>query len=312
MEAPFAHAGETAALGAAVCWTITALAFESAGRRIGSLAVNLIRLFMALAVLVVACWVLRGRPLPTDASAHNWLWLSVSGLVGFTVGDLCLFRALLVLGARRATLMMALVPPITALTGWLLMGEVLSFMDWAGMALTVGGVAVVVSERHRREARAVHGRVVPAPEDEDGSVTLGGILLGLGGAAGQAVGLAFSKFGMQDYDTLAATQIRIIAGIAGFSVLFLFIGWWPRVLSALRDGRAMFGTSMGAFFGPFLGVVLSLAAVKYTDSGVAATIMALSPVLIIPPAVLIQKERVSLRAVLGAVTAVVGVALLFL
>ncbi len=284
----------------ALCWTITALAFESAGRRVGSLAVNHIRLVIAFLILSAVCWLHRGLPLPTDATPHAWIWLSVSGLVGFTIGDLCLFRALVVVGSRVATLIMALVPPITALIGFTLLDEKLSTLDLLGMALTLSGVAIVILERK------------PDGEGQRRKLPVQGILLGLGGAIGQAVGLVLSKYGMGSYDALAAVQIRIIAGIAGFSVLFLFIGWWPKVFSALRDRGAMKGTALGAFFGPFLGVTFSLLAVKYTETGVAATLMALAPVFIIPPAIFIQKERVSTRAVLGAIVAVTGSALLFL
>ncbi|HSN54102.1 MAG TPA: EamA family transporter, partial [Candidatus Sulfomarinibacteraceae bacterium] len=63
---------------------------------------------------------------------------------------------------------------------------------------------------------------------------------------------------------------------------------------------------------PFLGVSLSLLAVKYTEAGVAATLMALTPVLIIPVSVLVFREQVARPAVLGAVVAVAGSALLFL
>ena len=94
--------------------------------------------------------------------------------------------------------------------------------------------------------------------------------------------------------------------------LFAIIGWWPRVLRALGDRKAMVGTTTGAVFGPFLGVSLSLVAVQHTQAGVATTIMALVPVLIIVPSVLIKKERVSPRAVFGAIVAVSGAALLFL
>jgi drug/metabolite transporter (DMT)-like permease len=97
----------------------------------------------------------------------------------------------------------------------------------------------------------------------------------------------------------------------GFALLFVFIGWWPRVIAALRDGPAMARTSLGAFFGPFLGVSLSLVAVKYTEAGVAATLMALVPVMIIPLTVLVRKERVTARSVLGAIVAVGGAGLLF-
>ncbi len=293
------HLGELAALGTAACWTVTALAFESASRRVGSLVVNLVRLVMALAFLSAFSAVWRGRALPTDAGAHAWLWLSASGVVGFFVGDGCLFRAFVMLGARLSMLLMALVPPLTALGGWLVMGERLGPPQLAGMALTVAGVSWVVLERGR---------------DGDGKRRrrpVAGILLGLGGAAGQAFGLVLSKYGMGSYDPFAATQIRVIAGILSFSALFSLLGWWPRVSAALPNHGAMARTGLGAFTGPFLGVSLSLLAVQHTQTGVAATIMALVPVLIIAPAALLFRERVTVRAVAGAVVAVCGTALLF-
>jgi len=296
----FSHLGELAALGTAMCWTVTSMAFESAGKRIGSLAVNLIRLLMAMVFLAIFCWVTRGLPLPVDATARAWFWLALSGLVGFCIGDLCLFRAFVVIGSRLSMLMMALVPPFAAITGWIIMNEQLSLQDWTGMALTVGGVAWVVLERKRDEK----GNHVGHP--------VRGILLGLGGAFGQATGLVLSKFGMGDYDPFAATHIRVIAGAAGFAILFVFIGWWPRVFAAFQNRAGIARTSLGATFGPFLGVSLSLVAVQNTEAGVAATIMALVPVLIIAPSVLIFKERVTARAVIGAIIAVSGTVLLFL
>ena len=295
------YSGEIAALGTAVCWTVTALAFESAGKRIGSLAVNFIRLVMAVFFLAGAAWLVRGLAWPTDATLHAWVWLSVSGLIGFTIGDLCLFEAFVVIGSRRSMLIMSLVPPITALMGWIVMGEVLTPRDWTGMALTVAGVAWVISERQP----ATGGTAKTGP-------ALGGLLLGFGGALGQAVGLVLSKYGMGEYSALAATQIRVFAGIVGFAALFVFIGWWPRVWTGLKNRQGMARTTVGSVFGPFLGVTGSLLAVKYTQAGVAATIMAIVPVMIIPPAVLLHKERVTARAVAGAVLAVIGVAILFL
>jgi drug/metabolite transporter (DMT)-like permease len=294
------HIGEFAALGTAVCWTATAMAFESAGKRVGSVPVNLIRLMMAFTLHMTLCFIRRGTPVPMDAPGHAWLWLSVSGLIGFCIGDLCLFRAFVVLGARLSVLMMALVPPIAALSGRIFLGESLSARDWLGMGITLAGVAWVVLERKKTET----GEHIRHP------VT--GILLGLGGAMGQAVGLVVSKYGMRGFDPFAATQIRVIAGVAGFAILFLIVGWWPRVFAAFKDRTALARMGIGAFFGPFLGVSLSLLAVQHTASGVAATIMAIVPVLIIPPAVLILKERVSPRAIGGAILAVTGTVLLFL
>ncbi len=297
---PFSHIGEIAALSTAFCWTITSMSFESAGKRVGSMSVNLIRLVMALVFLSIFCWITRGRPFPDDASAHAWLWLSVSGIIGFTIGDLCLFRAFVVVGARISMLLMTLVPPFTALLGWVLLGEHLEPLDWLAMAFIVGGVAWVVLERR------------PVGKMKTERPSRSGILLGIAGAAGQSLGFVLSKLGMGSYNAFAATQIRVIAGIVGFSVLFLFIGWWPRVFSALKNRGAMSRISLGAVFGPFLGVSLSLVAVQHTEAGVAAALMGLTPVIIIPPAIWINKERISPRAIIGAFVAVGGAALLFL
>ncbi|MBN2416743.1 DMT family transporter [bacterium] len=292
--------GRIVALATAVCWTGTAIAFEKAGKQIGSLTLNLLRLLLALIFISVYLWIVRGMPLPLDASAASWRWLLLSGLIGFCLGDLFLFKAFIVLGSRISMLIMSLVPPITALTGWLLMGEVLTPANWTGMSLTIAGVAIVVLERRRDDRTAVLKHPVS------------GILYAFGGAVGQAVGLVLSKFGMGDYNAFAATQIRIFAGIAGFAALFTVLRIWPRAVTALRKRSAMRPLALGSFFGPFLGVSLSLLAVQYIEVGIASTFMALVPVLIIPPAVIFLKEKITLREVSGAVMAVAGIGILFI
>lgn len=255
---------------------------------------------MAVFLLGGFTWISRGMVLPLDAGCHEWLWLSVSGLIGFTVGDLCLFRAFVVVGARVSMLLMTLVPLFTTVLGFAVMGEILTTQELAGMALTILGVSSVVAERRRDSS----GRLERLP--------LAGILLGLGGAVGQASGLVMAKYGMGDYSAVAATQIRVLAGIAGFAVVFTATRRWPRVWSAVGNRRAMAATGIGAFFGPFLGVSLSLVAVQLTEAGVAATLMALTPVLIIPVSMALYRERIAWPAAVGAVVAVTGSALLFL
>jgi len=293
--------GELAALGTAVCWTVTALAFEAAGRRVGSLPVNLLRLALAACVYSLLGLARTGLAVPTDLGVHAWLWLSLSGLVGFTLGDLCLFRAFVVLGARLSMLFMALVPPMTAALGYLFLAEALTWLDVLGMLLTVAGVSWVVLER-RPAARSA-----PAPRAH-----LTGSLLALGGALGQAVGLLLSKHGMGDHDAFAASHVRVLAGLAGFALLFTGARLWRRLGPALGDRRAMGQLGLGALFGPFLGVSLSLLAVQHTQAGVAATLMALVPVLVLPATWLLGREPIGLRALGGACLAVAGSALLFL
>lgn len=298
--------GEIAGLLTAVFWTVTSMAFESAGKKVGSLAVNLIRLVMAFFFIGIYSWFARGFFFPTDATLFQWQWLALSGLVGFVIGDLLLFQAFVVVGARISMLMMSLAPPFAAFVGWLMLGEVLTPKSWLGMAITMAGIVIVILKREKTE---LNGSIVRKLKS---NYSLPGILLALGGALGQAAGLVLSKKGMGSYDAFSASQIRVLTGIAGFSILFIFMKRWPRVWAALKHGSAMKRITLGAFFGPFLGVSFSLLAVQHTETGIAATLMAIVPVLIILPAVIIFKEKVNWKEILGAVVTVGGVALFFL
>ena len=291
--------GEVAALATALCWVGSAVFFADAGRRVGSLPINLLRLGVGFVLLAALTTVTRGVPLPLDASGRAWAWLSLSGLVGFTFGDLCLFRAFIDLGPRLSTLVMSLAPPVAALCGFVFLGERLDGFDLFAMALTLGGVALAVVARQPSSS----GVSVEAHRAR-------GLFLAVLGAVGQGVGLVISKYGMGDYDAFAATQIRVVAGGLGFVVLFSFARVWPRVRAAIRDRAAMRSMTLGAIAGPFLGVSLSLVAVRHTETGVAAALMATTPVLILPVAVLVQKERVPPGGYLGALVAIAGVSLL--
>jgi drug/metabolite transporter (DMT)-like permease len=294
------HLGEFAALFTALFWTVTSLSFESASHKIGSVAVNILRLIIGFSFLSVFTLIQRGLVLPVDASYENWLWLSLSGLVGFVFGDLFLFKSYTMIGSRFSMLIMTLVPPITAFFSFLILGERLTLFHYLGMTLTFSGIAMAIFSR---SAKGEKLSLKLAPR---------GILYAFGGAIGQALGLVLSKFGMKDYDPFAATQIRIIAGIFGYAVLVSVLFRWSSVLSATRNKEGMLLTSLGAFFGPFLGVSFSLIAVKYTEAGIASTIMALVPVFIILPTVFLFKQKVTMAEMLGAIVSVAGVALFFI
>jgi drug/metabolite transporter (DMT)-like permease len=293
------HLGEFAALLTAFFWTITSLSFEAASNKIGSVAVNILRLIFGFVFLSIFTLIRRGFILPVDASAENWIWLSLSGLVGFVFGDLFLFKSYTMIGSRFSMLIMTLVPPVTAFFSFLILGEKLTLFHYLGMTLTFTGIAMAIFSRPGKGEK-LSLKLSPR-----------GILYAFGGAVGQALGLVLSKFGMKDYDPFAATQIRIIAGIFGYTVLVTFLARWVSVMKATKNKSGMALTSLGAFFGPFLGVSFSLIAIKYTEAGIASTIMALVPVFILVPAVLLFKEKVTLPEVLGAIVSVAGVALFF-
>lgn len=301
---PNSHLGELAALATAVCWTASALSFAAAGRRIGSVPTNLIRLVIALLFLLGANRVVRGQALPTDATPFTWGTLALSAVIGLVFGDLCLFRAFVVLGARLSLLIQSLAPFFTAFLSWLVLGELLTARQVAGMALTAGGVALALVEH-----RAIAPEAGQPEPPHAARVTGMGVLLGLGGALGQAGGLVFSKLGMRGYPALAATEIRVLTALVCFVVGFTAAGLWPRVVLALRHRGGLGFTALGAFFGPSAGVTLSLIAVAHAPAGVAASLIATSPLLVLPFAIW-RGERLGWGGVCGAILAVAGVVLL--
>lgn len=293
------HIGELAALAVAFFWTITALSFESASNKVGSLAVNLIRLLIGFTFLSIFSFFYRGHLFPDDAGLNQWLWLSFSGLIGFVLGDLFLFKSFTIIGSRVAMLIMTLVPPITAGFGFIFLGEKLTFFNMLGMVLTVAGIFTAIF------SRASQGEKLKL------NMPVKGFLFALGGAVGQGLGLVLSKKGMGTYDPFAATQIRVITGILGFTALVFLMGRGEQIRNAFRHKLGMRGIVIGSFFGPFLGVSFSLLSVKHTETGIASTIMALVPILIIPPSVILFKQKVTIREIIGAVVSVTGVALFF-
>jgi len=138
------HTGEISALGVAICWTLSALFFEKAGSKIGSLSVNVIRLMTAVVLLGIAAWVTRGFFFPIDATPYQWFWLSLSGFIGFFLGDLFLFHSYSIIGSRMAQLVMTLSPPITVCVGFLFLNEHLSFKQIVGISIVVCGIFIAM------------------------------------------------------------------------------------------------------------------------------------------------------------------------
>jgi drug/metabolite transporter (DMT)-like permease len=294
------HYGELAALLVAFFWSITALSFERASNKVGSLPVNIIRLVIGFLFLSVLNLIMRGMIFPSDASMHNWIWLSVSGLIGFVLGDFFLFKSYTIIGSWFAMLIMTLAPPMAAIFGWILLDEHLNTKSILGILITMGGITLAMFRRDKTNRKVT----VSKP--------MAGILFAFGGATGQALGIVFSKYGMRQYDPFAATQIRIITGILGFAVVVTVLRKWGAVKAAIEDKSAMFPITVGSFFGPFLGVSFSLVAIQHTSAGIASTIMALVPIFIIPPSMWLFKHKITIREMIGTFISLIGVSLFFL
>jgi drug/metabolite transporter (DMT)-like permease len=294
-------AGESAALGTAVCWAVGSNLFAVAGRHMGSVVLNRLRITVGAVLLGGALLVLRGSPWPVWATPSQTALLAASGLIGFVFGDTFYFRCMVILGPGRAALLASLAPIFTAVIAWPLLGEHPGPLVLLGMALTVGGIAWVLWEREAKSAPHVEGS------------TLVGIVAGVLAAVGQAVGFVISKQALRTgLDPLSATVIRVVAATVGIWLMAAAQRDVGRTLGTLRDRKAAAFMAGGAVFGPVLGVTFSLTALQYIEAGVAASITAIYPLLTLGISARFHGERLNLRTLAGALVAVAGVVVLFL
>jgi drug/metabolite transporter (DMT)-like permease len=301
--------GESAAIITSLMWTTCSLLFAYAGKRIGALSVNAIRIVIAVGMLGGAHILLLGTIIP-EANNSQWFYMGLSGIIGLALGDFGYFGTLVIMGPRRGTLLMSLAAVFALLSGYVILNEVLSFWSIAGIALTLSGVTWVILEREEITNE------LPLTKKEK----ILGVLLGLGGAAGQGIGLVISKYGMTEaaddisspLNPLSATLIRMIAGAIFVWLAIIILKKFSMVISSFKDKKAMYATTGGAFFGPFIGVWLSMIAVTYAIAGVAQTLMSLMPIMVIPVVWLIYKQKTTWRGFIGAIIAISGVGILFL
>lgn len=292
--------GELASLLTAVCWASNSVFFTLAGRRVGSQTVNAVRLFIALAVMVLVHLFLFGTVFPFGAGATRLVSLGLSGLIGFALGDALLFESMLLLGPRVAMLLMTLSPIFSAILARIFLAQTLSLPKVLAILVTLAGIAWVVEEGHS------------GPGDTRPHKWALGVFLGVGGAMGQSLGLILSGVGMAGgFHPISANLIRVLAGTLALSVWLLFRGQFLDSTLRMKDRRSFFLIAAGAATGPVIGVVLSLYAITHASMGVAATLMSLSPVLLLPISALMFKEKVTYRAVAGTIISILGAAALF-
>ena len=303
------YIGELISIGVAFSWTATALLSEFGSKRLGNLTLNVLRMAMALLLSLVLFAVVTGSPLPPGASLEAQGWMLLSGLVGYVIGDFCLFQCYIIIGSRYGQLFMTLAPLSAALMAWVTLGQQMTLMSIVAMLVTLLGIGISVlgrGEHHRVSLR----------------LPLSGVLFAIAAAVCQGVGLVLSKIGMDHYQTVegmpewimpfSANFYRCIAGIVGFSLLLWLRDGFRPLREALHDRKGLTAATATTIFGPFVGVGFSLMAVQYTAAGIASTLMAMTPIIILLPSKWLFHERITWRAVLGAVISVVGVSLFFL
>jgi drug/metabolite transporter (DMT)-like permease len=289
---------ELAALGTATCWATTGILASDAIRVLGAFHFNLIRqvfvsLILAGIVLASGALVLPGW----EAVAL----LALSGVVGILLGDTLNFAAVGRLGPRRAGAVFALNAPMAAMLGWLVLGERLGGQAWAGIAVTVAGVALAILGRPATGAHRL--------EQVWGGLGIG-VLFGLGAALGQATGALIARPYMAGgLDPYVGSLIRV--GASGLAMGVLAGLPWAPARPQKVSGRVLGLTAATALIGLLLGMTLFLYALQGSQTGIIATLSATSPVIILPLLWLRTGQRPSGLSWAGGVLAVVGLALIF-
>jgi len=304
-----AFIGELISIGVAFSWTATALLSEFGSKRLGNLTLNVLRMSLALVFSLVLFLVVTGNPLPAGASTEACGWMLLSGLVGYVIGDFCLFQCYIIIGSRFGQLFMTLAPLAAALMAWVMLGQELTLMSLIAMMITLSGIAISILGRGEHHRLSLN-------------LPLSGVLYAAGAAVCQGVGLVLSKIGMNHFDIVAGTPdwlipfsanfFRCVAGLIGFLILLYLRKGLKPLGEALHDRKGLTVATATTIFGPFVGVGFSLMAVQYTAAGIASTLMAMTPIIILLPSHWLFGERITWRAVLGAVISVVGVSLFFL
>jgi drug/metabolite transporter (DMT)-like permease len=291
--------GEMSALLTAVVWSWSAFLFAAATARVGSMQVNIVRLILATLLLIAVVLVLQ---FDTQLSASQLVNLGISGVIGLAIGDTFLFRAFKEIGARMSMLVMSLAPAFSAILAYLFLDEIISPLGTIGIVVTIGGIATVVLEKDRTGSSRY-------------LMTTIGVLYALVGALGQGGGLIFAKMAFMEsqLNGFVATLVRLVASLVILIPVLMVTGRLKNPVPVFRkDRRAFLFTSGGAVLGPVLGISFSLIAVANTKVGIAATIMATVPILMLPIARFVTREEISGKSIIGAFVTVAGVAILFL
>lgn len=299
--------GELAALGAAFIWAVSSFIYVSLGKQMLPLVLNATKTGVAI-VLILLTLGLQGNIPAIGLEAA--VLLLFSGIIGIGIGDTAFFAALNQLGARRVLLIQALAPPLTAILAAIFLQEQLSLSACLGIVLTVAGVSWVIVER-TPDVEETDRAMVTMAEIVKTAIPRG-VVWALVAALAQAGGAVLSRTALvtTEISPLESTLLRLLGGMVVLvGLLCLPRSRWQG-FQPLRSGQFLAIVIATSFAGTYLGIWLQQVSLKYTQAGIAQSLSATSPLFVIPFAMW-AGERVSLRAILGALVALAGVWLLF-
>ena len=298
--APFALAGDLAAVLCALCWASAQIGFAGIRTAMTGSALNFGKNLVATTAFAVLFTVRTGLPWPTSLEGSPLLWIIASGVVGLGICDVFLMQALLRIGPQRTSLLFCLVPVLTAALSVLPpFEEHLVLLALVGMGITLGGIVLAILER---------GGNRPPPHDMKA-----GVRDALLASVFQAIAILMVRQARReaDIDGASAAMVRLASGTAALVVYGLarrrLGAWWSQV--SAPGTRSRLGLS--ALVGTFAGIWLNQLSLQWTAAaGVAATLLALPPVFLLPLSALFLGERRAASAWIATGIAFAGVAMI--
>ena len=293
--------GQIFALITAACWAQNSVVYSIAGKRVGSAAVTHIRLWIAFPAMLIVHFIFTGMIFPIGIGLRPVVFILLSGLLGFGLADLFIFRAYVDLGPRETLVVLTLSPLFSTAISWFTIHEHLSIPQVLGIFTTILGVIWVI---------AVENRV---SKKNNRRISKSGALCAFMGALAQALGMVLAKAALGfNLHPVSANLLRIFAGLAGLSLLALFKNRFRTDFLKMRDKKAFMLISLGAFAGPGLGIILTMYALSLAPVGIVMAITQISPILLLPVDKFILKKEVPWDAAAGTIAAIGGTVILFL
>ena len=286
--------GESLALAAAFGWVGSSVFLERASKETGTLAVNLIRLVIAMLFLGVITYVKRGLVLPLDVTKESFKFLSISGLFGLFLGDFFLYKSYIKIGPRITLLVMTFSPIAVSILSFFILGEKIEEFKVLGMLLTIIGIAIVILKKKN-----------------DKEFSKVGFIYDLLAMLWEILGIVFTRLGSIDYDSFATIQVRTIPAILAFIVYISLKKEWSNIKEGILNKKGMIYIVLGTIVAT-LGVTALVEAMKYANVGIVSTLAATSPILIIPISIIFFKEKVSILEGIGALISFVGITIFFI
>lgn len=308
--------GEILALCTSFLWTGSALLGEISGKRIGAMSLNVWTILVAFLLLNLTLFLFTGNPFPQHLDFKALSWIVASGLLGFVICNFFIYNAYILISARFGQLFMTLTAPSAALTGWILLDEKLTLQEYIGIIVTISGIIITLLGNKNKSA----------DKSVKQSLSVKGIVFAIIASLAQGIGLVLGKVGMIYYHEsmpagltklnnlipLSASYIRVMTGVIGLLLLAVLLKDMGLVKKSVKDKKGFWAAIATGCIGPFLGASCALIAMRYSKAGIAATLLELTPILIIIPSHYIFKQKIYALQVIGTAICIIGVSLFFI